>query len=418
VLVTVAADFAAVPDVAAVELRAAVADDEVRVDVDPKIVDEDPHPATHRRLTARTAIRRAAISVEVSRSARPRGRLYPATMRLLILGGTLFLGRHLVDAARERDHELTLFNRGRTDPEAFADVEQIRGDRERDLSLLAGRTWDAVIDTCGYVPRIVRGSADSLADALEHYTLISSISAYGTFPRVGLDEDWPAASLSDTDPDTEDVANYYGELKAACEREVEAALPGRSLVVRPGLIIGPEDPTERFAYWVARLARGGRVLVPRAPRQPVQFIDVRDLARWIVGMAERRQTGVFNATGPAQPTTFEELLQRINAATGDAAELVRVDEGRLAEAGVQPWGDMPLWLDLDRNPDFRGFLAVDVGRALATGLTLRPLEATVADTLAWVRVRSGLRENAFGPPVPPGGISRQRETELLATLDS
>jgi 2'-hydroxyisoflavone reductase len=335
-------------------------------------------------------------------------------VRLLILGGTLFLGRHLVNAARARGHELTLMNRGRTDPDAFPDVEQLRGDRECDLSLLAGRSWDCVIDTCGYLPRVVRASAEQLEGSVEHYTFISSISAYGTFPRAGLDEDAPAARLED--PLSEDVERFYGELKAACEREVQTALPGRALVIRPGLIVGPQDPSERFTYWVARLADGGRALVPRCGEQPVQFIDARDLADWIVTMAQRRATGVFNATGPTQALTLERILQRIAAVAGGGAELVWTDEARLAEAGVQPWTELPLWLDLNRNPELRGFLAVDVRRALAAGLALRPLDATVADTLAWVRARSGPRVHPSASSMPPPAISRTREAELLSRL--
>jgi 2'-hydroxyisoflavone reductase len=335
-------------------------------------------------------------------------------MRLLVLGGTLFLGRHIVDLAKDRGHELTLFNRGRTDPGPVAGVEQIHGDRERDLSLLAGRRWDAVIDTSGYVPRNVRACAELLADAVERYAFVSSISAYGSFSRPGLDEDAPTAQPPPSG--SEDVARHYAELKASCERDVEAVLPGRTLVIRPGLIVGPHDPTERFTYWVRRLAEGGRVLAPLAPGQPVQLIDARDLADWIVRMVEHESHGVYNATGPAAPLTLGPLLERIRTATGDRAEIVWVGEDRLAEAGVEPWVDLPLWLDLPRQPDFRGFLAVDVGRALAAALTLRPLEDTVADTLAWVRNRDGVPSKAVGIPMAPAGLASGREAELLERL--
>lgn len=336
-------------------------------------------------------------------------------MRLLILGGTQFLGRHIVDSARRRGHALTLFNRGRTNPTPIAGVEQVRGDREHDLSLLAGRRWDAVIDTSGYLPRIVRASAAALADSVETYAFVSSISAYDAFPRPGLDEDAPTAP--DPPADEEDVTGHYGELKAACERSVEDVLPGRALIIRPGLIVGPHDPTERFTYWVRRLAVGDRVLAPAAPDQPVQLIDARDLAEWIVRMAERGATGVYNATGPADRLTLGRMLERIRAATGARANLVWVQEDQLADAGVAPWDELPLWLDLDRNPDLRGFLAVDVGRALAAGLGLRPLEDTVLDTLAWVRERG---EDAPARPagalLPPAGLAAEREADLLAQL--
>jgi nucleoside-diphosphate-sugar epimerase len=336
-------------------------------------------------------------------------------MRLLILGGTLFLGRHVVAAARSSGHELTLFNRGRTDPQPIAGVEQIHGDREHDLARVAGRDWDAVIDTSGYLPRVVGASARALGDRVDRYVFVSSISVYGTFSTAGLDETAPTAP--DPPPGTEDVLEHYAELKAAGERVVEVVLPGRALIVRPGLIVGPHDPTERFTYWVRRLAAGGRALAPRAPDQPVQLIDARDLAEWIVRMVEARATGVYNATGPAAPLTFGAMLRRIHAATGSRAELVWVEEDWLAEAGVTPWDELPLWLDLDRTPDFRGFLAADIGRALAAGLSFRPFEDTVLDTLAWARERPGEPARPEGAMLPlPAGLSGEREADLLSRL--
>jgi 2'-hydroxyisoflavone reductase len=336
-------------------------------------------------------------------------------MRLLILGGTLFLGRHLVEQAQAHGHELTMFNRGRTDPSQVDGVEQIHGDRERDLELLSGRAWDVVVDTSGYLPRVVGAAAEQLADSVERYLFVSSISAYGTFPHPGIDEDVPAAPSPPAAE--EDVASHYGGLKAACERAVEAALPGRAAVIRPGLIVGPHDPTERFTYWVGRLADGGRALAPRAPDQPVQLIDARDLAAWIVHVAESRATGVYNATGPDTPLRFDPLLERIRAAAGGTAELAWVEEDRLAGAGVEPWDELPVWLDLPRHPDFAGFLAVDITRALAAGLTFRPLEETVRDTLAWVRERPSPPKWNEGSPLPrPAGITPERERDLLERL--
>ena len=336
-------------------------------------------------------------------------------MRLLILGGTLFLGRHVVEQAGRRGHELTLFNRGRSGPAPIAGVEQIIGDRERDLSRLAGRTWDAVIDTSGYVPRVVRDSAEALARSVQRYAFVSSISVYGSFPEPGVDENAPTAP--DPPAEAEDVMSHYAELKAACERVLDEVVPGRTLIVRPGLIVGPHDPTERFTYWVRRVAEGGRVLAPRAPDQPVQVIDVRDLAGWIVRMVEAGATGVYNATGPAAPLTFGPMLERIRAATGGGADFVWIDEDLLAEAGVAPWDELPLWLDLPRNPDFRGFLAADISRALRAGLEFRALEQTVADTLAWVRERGPAQTRGEGVPLPPpAGLAQEREAELLQRL--
>jgi nucleoside-diphosphate-sugar epimerase len=246
---------------------------------------------------------------------------------------------------------------------------------------------------------------------------VSSISAYGQFREPGLTEDAPTAPAPP--PDTDDVMAHYAELKAACERVVETVLPGRALVIRPGLIVGPLDPTERFTYWVRRLADGGRVLAPHAPDQPVQLIDARDLAAWIVRMVETRATGGYNATGPAEALTLGPLLERIRVATGSPAEIVWIEEERLAQAGVEPWDELPLWLDLDRQPDFRGFLAVDIRRALDAGLVFRPLEGTVTDTLAWVRERGGppdRPEDARLPP--PAGLAAEREAELLARFAS
>src|ERR1700733_10364820 len=331
-------------------------------------------------------------------------------MRLLVIGGTRFLGRHVVDCAQARDHELTLFNRGRTDPSPIAGVEQIHGDREQDLALLAGRSWDAVIDTSGYWPRVVRASAEMLAGNVDRYVFVSSISAYGSFPEPGLDEDAPTAS--DPPPDASDVMEHYAELKAACERVVASVLPGRALVIRPGLIVGPLDPTDRFTYWVRRLAEGGRVLAPDAPDQPVQLIDARDLADWTVRMAEEGASGVYNATGPAEPLTFGPLLERAAAAVGGRSELVWIDEGRLAEAGGEPGDELPVWLDLPRNGEFRGLCAVDVRRAVGAGLEFRALEDTVTDTLAWDQQRAQASRRANEVPLPPrAGRARDPENQ-------
>jgi 2'-hydroxyisoflavone reductase len=328
----------------------------------------------------------------------------------------MFLGRHLVEAAGERGHELTLFNRGRTAPGLFADVETIVGDREHDLDRLSGRSWDAVIDTCGYVPRVVQAALERFGGTAGHYTFVSSISVYSRHDQLRVGEDAPLADLAD--PGSEDVERHYGALKAACERDVQAAFGERALIARPGLIVGPHDPTERFTYWVARLAAGGRVLAPDAREQPAQLIDARDLAGWLLDMAQAGAGGTFNLTGPAAPLTLGELLERVRAAVNPDAELVWLGEAALAEAGVEPWSELPLWLDLPRHPELRGFLDADISRALAGGLKLRPLEATIADTLAWVRER-GPQWRPPGTPGasgPPAGISRERELELLAAL--
>jgi 2'-hydroxyisoflavone reductase len=323
-------------------------------------------------------------------------------MKLLILGGTLFLGRHLVDAALDAGHAVTTFTRGHT--AAHRDVEALHGNRDGDLAALDGRTWDAVIDTSGYVPRVVRASAERLAGTAGHYTFVSSISAYARFDAGPIREDAPLGELED--PGSEDVDAHYGELKAACERVAAEAFAGRALIVRPGLIVGPHDPTERFTYWVRRLAEGGEVLAPGDPERRVQLIDARDLARWLVDMAARGATGTYNATGPHPRPTMRELLE---AASPDGARLTWVPDEFLLAHGVGEWQELPLWI---ADPSLRAFLDADVSAAVAAGLTFRPLAETARDTLAWARAASPGTPGRL--PAPPAGMAREREAELLA----
>lgn len=325
-------------------------------------------------------------------------------MELLILGGTIFLGRHLVETAQQRGHEITLFNRGQHNADLFPNVEQLRGDRNGDLSALQGRRWDAVIDTCGYVPQIVRRSAELLADSVEHYTFVSSLSVYADFSQPGIDENAPVGKLDD--PSVEQITGEsYGPLKALCEDASESAMPGRVFNVRPGLIVGPYDPTDRFTYWPVRVADGGDILAPSRPDYPTEIIDVRDLAEWIVHMAERRETGVYNATGHA--LTLGSILETSCQISGSDARIHWVDEAFLLERGVQPWQEMPLWVGDD--PSMAGFAYFNVDKAIADGLTFRPLDVTVRDTLDWAATRpADHRWRA--------GISRQREAELLREL--
>jgi 2'-hydroxyisoflavone reductase len=320
-------------------------------------------------------------------------------LRLLILGGTKFVGRALTKAALERKHDVTLFNRGVTNPDLFTGVEHLAGDRDGDLSALEGRTWDAVVDTCGYVPRVVRASAELLAPAVGHYTFVSSGSVYGDSMAPDLDESAPVATVEDET--SEDIEAHYGPLKALCEQAVERLMPGKVLHVRAGLIVGPHDPTGRFTYWVHRIAQGGDVLAPEPGDQPVQFIDVRDLAGWILDMIETGPTGVFNATGPAERLTMRELLEGINLSVGGQAGFTWVGEQFLLERQVEPWQDLPLWLATTENPGYAGFLAVNVERALGEGLAFRSLEETVRDTLA------------FADTTLDAGLAPDREGALL-----
>jgi 2'-hydroxyisoflavone reductase len=321
--------------------------------------------------------------------------------KLLILGGTLFVGRHVVEAALDRGHEVTLFNRGQTNAGLFPDVEELRGDREGDLDALRGRTWDAVVDPSARIPRWVRTAGEILADAVEHYTFISSGSVYSPARPTGYDETAPVHTLRDetieeiTDPET------YGGLKVLCEQTAEELMPGRVLSVRAGLIVGPYDPTGRFTYWVHRVSRGGAVIAPEPRDQAVQFVHARDLADWILRMAERREAGVFNATGPAEPLTMEGLLDECVAATQSDARLVWVDEDFLVESGVEEWSDLPLWLAPAHNPGDANFLTMDVSRALGAGLRFRPVRETIQDTLAQAQ------------PTWDAGLSAEREAGLL-----
>jgi 2'-hydroxyisoflavone reductase len=320
-------------------------------------------------------------------------------MRLLVLGGTKFLGRHVVDAALAAGHDVTTFTRGQTNPDLFPEAERLHGDRDGGLGALEGGRWDGVVDTSGYVPRVVRQSAELLRDAVDRYVFVSSISVYADFSGP-ISESTPVAELDD--PATEEVMEHYGALKAACERAVEEVYGDRSARVRAGLIVGPHDPTDRFTYWPRRIAAGGDVLAPGEPDAPVQLVDARDLARFLVQLALAGPGGVFNATGPAEPVTFAELLERTRAATGSDARLVWTDSQRVLDAGVQPWTELPLWLP---DPDYAGMARADISRSVEAGLGFRPLEETVVDTLAWDRTVPGER-----PTLAP-----EREREIIAT---
>jgi 2'-hydroxyisoflavone reductase len=327
-------------------------------------------------------------------------------MRILMLGGTLFLGRHIVDAALARGHALTLFHRGRTNPDLFPEVERILGDREQGLAPLRGRDWDVVIDTSGYLPRVVRDSAETLAGAVQHYTFVSSISVYADNTESGITEADAVAELPPGASEEFSIQNY-GALKARCERALADAMPGRSLVIRAGLIFGLHDPTDRSGYWPRRIARGGDVLAPGKPERPIQLVDARDLADWIVRMAESRKAGVYNATGPDTPLTMERFLTTCRDVTGTDARLVWLSEDFLLKEGVGPYSELPLWVP----EHLHAFETVDCRRAWADGLTFRPLGDTLRDTLAWDASLVGPRPTPM-VPLPPS-LTAERETELL-----
>src|SRR5262245_1030099 len=328
-------------------------------------------------------------------------------MRILVLGGTRFLGRSFVDEARARGHALTLFNRGRTNPGLHPGVERLNGDRDGGLGLLTGRTWDAVVDPSGFFPRVVGASATALAGSAGRYLFVSSISAYAEPLPRGADESAPLARLAD--PTVEDIGNgNYGGLKALCEERVRDGFGERALVVRPGLIVGPHDTTDRFPYWPRRLARGGEVLAPGSPDAPIQLIDVRDLAAWMVALLEQGVGGTFNATGPAEPLTLGRCLERISTAVGGGAKLAWVSDDFLDTQGIQPWMQLPLWLHAADQP----LVTASIARALGEGLRFRPLEDTARDTLAWER---GL---ATDTRAPSPALTAEREAEVLAAWRS
>ena len=310
-------------------------------------------------------------------------------MKLLVLGGTKFLGRAIVDAALAGEHELTLFNRGETNAGLFPEVEQLHGDRDGGLDALGGREWDAVVDTCGYFPRIVRLSAEALAGHVGAYCFVSSVSVYADLSGV-VNEESPVGTLDDESLE-EFGAGFerYGPLKALCESVVEEAYGKHALVVRPGLIVGPHDPTGRFTYWPHRLARGGEILAPAPPERLAQFIDVRDLAAWIVRLLEAGRSGVFNATN--EGVQWRELLA--------GADVAWVPDEFLISQGVGEWMELPLWI---ADPAFSGMQLTDVSRAIAAGLRTRPVADTLRDTLALAEPAEGV------------GLTPEREAGLLA----
>ncbi len=331
-------------------------------------------------------------------------------MKILIVGGTVFLGRFMVEAALARGHEVTLFNRGKSNADLFPNVEKLHGDRNGDLAPLRNRRWDVVFDTSGYVPRHVRNSAQLLRDQVEHYTFVSSISVYGDINQIDLTEEAPVATLKE---ETEAVTGEtYGPLKALCEQAVEAAMPGQAAVLRAGLIVGPYDYTGRFPYWVKRIAAGGEVLAPGRPGRQVQLIDVRDLATWAVRLAEARTAGVFNATGPDYRLPMSRMLDQIKEGVASDASFTWVSDEFLLKESVGPWQEMPFWLPEGQNLD--GHLALDVSKAVAAGLTFRPVADTARDTLAWINQHSDsqkLGERAMD--LPPAGLDRTKERMLL-----
>lgn len=326
-------------------------------------------------------------------------------MKILIIGGTRFLGRHLVESALARGHEVTLFNRGKTNPDLFKQVQTISGDREKDLDQISG-TYDAVIDTCGYFPRIVRMSAEALKEKVQSYVFISSISVYDGFSKIGINESDPVGKIADETIE-EITGDSYGPLKALCENAVQDVFGERALIVRPGLIVGPHDPTDRFTYWPVRVARGGDVLAPEKPDVPIQIIDVRDLSDFVIELLQQNVFGVFNATGPSYELTLGAMLDACKQVSGSDADFKWASVEFLNQNEVAPWSDMPVWVP--NVSEDAGFSRVDISKAIRAGLKFMPLETTIRDTLEWATSRSADHEWR-------AGLKPEREKELLELL--
>ena len=327
-------------------------------------------------------------------------------MNVLIIGGTRFVGRHIVDVLLERGHRVTLFNRGISNASAFDGVEQIHGDRARDLHRLDGRTWDAVVDACGYTPDVVEQSARYFAERTGRYVFISTISVYDfNAANARIDEDSALAVLPGGADRATVTPESYGPLKVLCEAVVRSTYRQRASIVRPGLVAGPHDPTDRFTYWPVRVDAGGTVLAPESPQHPVQYIDARDLARFTVRVLDSDDSGTYNAVTPPGAVTFGELLDACRRAAASDARVQWVDGGFLQAHDVQPWADLPMWIPA--GPEFAGHLSVSAARALVRGLEPRSVADTARDTLAWARA-AGKRAGAL-----KAGLSPEREAQLL-----
>ncbi|ASI78428.1 SDR family oxidoreductase [Bacillus pacificus] len=336
-------------------------------------------------------------------------------MKILILGGTRFLGRAFVEEALNRGHEVTLFNRG-TNQEIFPEVEQLIGDRNGDVSSLENRKWDVVVDTCGFSPHHIRNVGEVLKDNIEHYIFISSLSVYKDWIPHHIKEDY----ILQPEPTAEQIKavengeispyEHYGALKVLCEKEAEKYWPGRVLHVRAGLLSGMFDYTDRLPYWIQRIAKGGKVLVPGRKDRPVQIVDIKDVANWGLNMAENNKVGTFNVTGPNYELTMEELLNTCKKVPNSDATFVWVDESFMNEHKVQPWTEMPLWLpetfSLEGEPKpWKGGFSINIESAVKEGLTFRRLEDTIADVYVWMK---GMDEWEL-----KAGISGKREKCLL-----
>ena len=328
-------------------------------------------------------------------------------MKLLLLGGTSFLGKHIAEAALSKGHDVTLFNRGKTNPGLFPEADKLVGDRETgDLAALKKGEWDAVIDTSGYTPGKVEQTAELLKGRINRYIFASSISVYKEFLTGEAHEGDETGHLANSE--TEEVnGETYGPLKALCEQKLEEILPGEVLSIRPGLIVGPDDTTDRFTYWVKRFSEGGNVLVPGSKERVIQWIDVRDLAQWIILMTEEKESGVYNVTGPRQGYSMKEFVEDLKFIAPPDTSAQWVEDSFLVERNIAPFTDLPLWIPVNEQyPD--GFILADYTHALNKGLVLRNPRETVEDTLIWLKTKEGAA-------ALKAGLTEEQEAELLSS---
>ncbi len=301
-------------------------------------------------------------------------------LHVLILGGNSFLGPHLTNELLNNGHKVTHFNRGNECYCSFPEVEKLKGNRDGNLNALEGRKWDAVIDTSGYLPRIVEASSKILSKESDHYTFISTISVYESFNERNIDENFALAKL-DNNEDEKITDVTYGPLKARCEKVVKDYFPDNSLIIRPGLIVGPYDTTDRFTYWVRRIAEAGKVIIPDNPKQKLQIIDVRDLSKWIVKMIEEKAIGTYNATGPKEDLTFEKFVLECSKFAKKKLDLIWIDEKHMIDMYVDNWNKFPLCLSSKSNN--LGIFSINSKKAQDKGLSYRSLSETILDTLNW-----------------------------------
>lgn len=337
-------------------------------------------------------------------------------MKILVLGGSRFLGRTFVEEAQRQNHEVTIFNRGNQN-EGFKDVEIITGDRLTDLSKLRNRYWDAVLDTSGFIPSSVLKSTEVLKDRVKHYTFISSISVYKDWVQENYDETYPVYDMSLEEANElskkGNIYEYYGQFKALCEVVAEKNMPGRVANIRAGQLIGTNDYTDRIPYWIHRIASGGKVLAPGNPNRPVQMIDNKDHSKWIVKLIMNETAGTFNATGPDYILTMKDFLETCIKVTGSDAEIVWVSEKFLLDNKVAPWTEMPLWvpeefpLEPELREPWKGAFTVNIEKAIDSGLTFRPLEESIAEIHEWEKRRK-LADNQW-----KSGMRADREKKLL-----